>query len=52
MKKLGEYLKMLGPIKYFVVQSHVLMMLGVVIKVVLRLAFNVKYIIETPWFKI
>jgi hypothetical protein len=52
VKKLEEYLKMLGPIKYFVVQSHVLMMLGVVIKVVLRLAFDVKYIIETPWFKV
>ena len=52
VKKLDEYLEMLGPVKYFVVQSHVLMMLGVVIKVILRLAFSVKYIIETPWFKI
>lgn len=46
------YLKELGYIRYFIVQSHVLMMMGVVIKIVLRLGFNVKYIIETPWFKI
>jgi hypothetical protein len=51
-KKLDGYLKDLGPIKYFVVQSHVLMMLGTIIKMVLRLAFDVKYIIETPWFKV
>lgn len=51
-KKLDTYLQMLGPIKYFVVQSHLLMMIGTVIKMVLRLGFNVKYIIETPWFKV
>lgn len=51
-KKLDDYLKALGPIKYFIVQSHVLMFLGTLIKMVLRLAFSVKYIIETPWFKV
>lgn len=50
--KLDEYLEMLGPTKYFIVQSHVLMMVGTVIKIVLRLGFDVKYIIETPWFKV
>lgn len=50
--KIGDYVKKLGAIRYAVVQIHLLMMMGVVGKMVLRLAFNVKYIIETPWFKI
>jgi hypothetical protein len=52
VKKLDQYLAALGPIKYFIVQSHVLMFLGTLVKMVLRLGFNVKYIIETSWFKI
>ena len=51
-KAMQEYISLLGPIKYVIVQSHVLMMAGVIIKVVLRLVFSVRYIIETPWFKI
>ncbi|MEE8484492.1 MAG: hypothetical protein V3S46_07820 [Nitrospinota bacterium] len=51
-KMVKEYVSELGYIKYVVVQSHVLMMLGTVGKIFLRLAFGVKYIIETPWFKI
>lgn len=52
VRELDKYLKELGYIRYFVVQSHVLMMVGTLGKIVLRLGFNVKYIIETPWFKI
>ncbi len=52
VKELDYYLKELGYIKYFVVQSHVMMMVGTFVKIILRLGFNVKYIIETPWFKI
>jgi len=51
-KTLQEYIDKLGMIKYFVVQSHVLMIIGVVGKIFLRLAFDLKYIIATPWFKI
>lgn len=51
-RELQEYLDALGFIKYLVVQSHVLLMMGAVGKIVLRLVFNVKYILETPWFKI
>ncbi len=51
-KKVGDYVKKLGAIKYSVVQIHLLMMLGVVGKMILRQAFNIRYIIETPWFKI
>ncbi len=51
-RALKGYLDVLGPIKYFVVQSHILMILGVLGKIILRLGFNVKYILETPWFKI
>ena len=51
-KEMQAYINLLGPTKYFVVQSHVLMMIGTVGKIFLRLVFNVKYVIETPWFKI
>lgn len=51
-QRLQRYLDDLGLIKYFVVQSHVLMMGGTVGKIILRLVFDVKYILETPWFKI
>lgn len=52
VQELDGYLKELGYIKYFVVQSHVLLMVATVVKIILRLGFNIKYIIETPWFKI
>lgn len=52
VKELQEYMSALGPVKYFIVQSHLLMMMGVILKIFLRLAFDVKYILETPWFKI
>lgn len=44
--------KKLGPAKYVAVMALLLMMIGVVVKIALRLLFNVKYILETPWFNI
>lgn len=44
--------KKLGTTKYVVVMSLLLLMIGVVAKIALRLLFNVKYILETPWFNI
>ena len=51
-KMIQEYLDLLGPIRYFIVQSNVLMIVGLVGKIFLRLVLDIKYIIETPWFKI
>lgn len=51
-RKLREYTDAMGILKYVIVQANVLLMLGTVGKMILRLAFNVRYIIETPWFKI
>ena len=51
-KLIQEYLNALGPIRYIIVQSHVLMIIGVVGKIFMRLVLNISYVIETPWFKI
>jgi hypothetical protein len=51
-KMLQEYLNALGPIRYIIVQSHVLMFVGVLGKIFMRLVLNIRYVIETPWFKI
>ncbi len=44
--------KALGPIRYWVVALLTFSMLGVVIKIFLRLLFNVKYVLATPFFNI
>jgi hypothetical protein len=38
--------------RYAVVSALTLSMLGVVLKITLRLLFDVKYVLETPWFNI
>ena len=45
-------LDQLGPIKYAIVMGLLLMMFGVVGKVVLRLAFGIKYLISFPAFNL
>ncbi len=47
-----EFYKSLGFIRYNMVMVLLLMMIGVIVKMVLRLQFNIKYIIQTPWFNI
>lgn len=42
----------LGPIRYITTFGLLLLMFGVPIKMFLRLFFNVKYILSTPWFNI
>ena len=42
----------LGLLRYTIVASLLLMMIGVPVKILLRLLFDVKYIVETPWFNI
>lgn len=45
-------LQNLGRARYVMLMLLVLLMAGVVIKIVLRLSLNIKYILATPWFNI
>ena len=47
-----RFRKALGPARYLITMSLLLLMIGVPAKIVLRLAFNVKYILTTVWFNI
>ncbi|MFQ5560150.1 MAG: hypothetical protein ACE5FU_06150 [Nitrospinota bacterium] len=47
-----EHTRRLGPIKYLLVWGHVALTFGLLAKILLRLGFDIKYIIVTPWFKI
>jgi hypothetical protein len=52
-KKRGKpWVEQLGPIRYAVVAMHVLPMIGIVVKMLLRWFLNVKYIWVTPFFNI
>ena len=41
-----------GPLKYTIVMVSLLLMYFVPIKIFLRLAFNIRYVLVTPWFNI
>jgi cytochrome b/b6/petD-like protein len=45
-------LKSVGFVRMFLKIQLVLIMIGIVVKIVLRLAFNIKYIWVTPWFNV
>lgn len=47
-----DFFQKLGVIRYVITMGLLLTMIGTVIKMVFRLAFNVKYIIATPWINI
>lgn len=47
-----DFYNRLGLVRYITTVTLFLMMLGVPIKIALRLVFSVKYAILTPWFKI
>jgi hypothetical protein len=47
-KRQLEVLRQLGPVRYAVVSSLFMMMAGVVVKIALRLAFNIKYVLVIP----
>lgn len=51
-KKDEPLFRALGPIRYGVTAFFTLTMLGVVVKIFLRLLLNVKYILATPFFNI
>jgi len=51
-KDKSEMIKQLGVARYAILAFLFLTMMGLPIKMVLRLAFNIKYIWVTPWFNI
>lgn len=51
-KDKSEILKTLGPLRYSVNAFLFLSMMGLVIKMILRIGFNIKYIWVTPWFNV
>jgi len=48
----SEIIQKLGPVRYSVTAFLFMTMMAVPIKVILRLALNIKYILVTPWFNI
>ncbi len=48
----SETIRQLGPVRYGIVALLFLTMMGLPLKVFLRLAFNIKYVWVTPWFNI
>ena len=51
-RKSTPLLKSLGPVRYGVTAFLTMTMAGVVVKIILRLALNVKYVLATPFFNI
>jgi hypothetical protein len=47
-----NYFKLWSMKKYVVVMGFILLMYGVVLKMILRIFFNIRYILVTPWFNI
>jgi hypothetical protein len=47
-----NFMRKLGVVRYTVLMSHLLIMYFVIVKIVLRLVFNVRYVWATPWFNI
>jgi hypothetical protein len=48
----SEILQKLGPVRYWITAALFMMMMGTVVKVVLRLLFNVKYVFASPWINV
>jgi quinol-cytochrome oxidoreductase complex cytochrome b subunit len=47
-----KFRQALGPVRYVVTMTLLLLMIGVPAKIVLRLVFDVKYVLPTVWFNI
>lgn len=51
-KRKSELLTKLGPLRYSIVAFLFLTMMALPVKIILRIALNIKYILVTPWFNI
>ncbi|MBI4826480.1 MAG: hypothetical protein HY807_08700 [Nitrospirae bacterium] len=47
-----NFCKKLGAFRYMIVMISLLLMYAVPIKIFLRLVFNIKYVLVTPWFNV
>jgi quinol-cytochrome oxidoreductase complex cytochrome b subunit len=47
-----KFCKALGPVRYLLTMTLLLLMIGVPAKIVLRLALDIKYVLPTKWFNI
>ncbi len=52
IKRCRSFYEKLGFIRYNITMIMFLIMMGVIIKIVLRLMFNIRYVLQTPWFNI
>jgi hypothetical protein len=52
LKKNTDIMKKLGPVRYNIIAFLFLSMMSLPIKMVLRIALNIKYVWVTPWFNI
>ncbi len=47
-----DFMRRWGPVRFSITAVLVIIMMGLPVKMFLRLAFNVKYVLVTPWFNI
>ena len=50
--KKSPTLQQLGAVRYWITATLFMIMVGTVVKVVLRLGFSVKYVLHTPWINV
>lgn len=51
-KRWRSWYQGLGPVRYSITMFLLLVMIGTVVKSVLRLGLNIKYVLQTPWINI
>jgi hypothetical protein len=51
-KRNSDVVRKLGPVRYSIVAFLFLTMMAMPVKIILRIALNIKYILVTPWFNI
>ena len=50
--KKSPTLQQLGAVRYWITATLFMIMVGTVVKVVLRLGFSIKYVLHTPWINV
>jgi hypothetical protein len=51
-KRRSDLIKQLGPLRYSIAAFLFMTMMALPAKIILRIAFNIKYILVTPFFNI
>jgi Cytochrome b(C-terminal)/b6/petD len=50
--KTSATLQKLGSVRYWITATFFMIMVGTVLKVILRLGFSIKYVLHTPWINV